>query len=107
MSTARGGTLAGARTLAARLERMAAAAGGGGVGVLDGEAAAHQIFFVIDLGTLEIPEAHGVHDDLDAVDVEGLVTVGGLVEHHPVLEPGAATALYIDAQPSLRDVGLL
>src|SRR5688500_20194809 len=62
--------------LGAGLERVAAAAGRGGVRVLDGEAAAHQVFLVIHLGAFEIPQAHRVHDDLDALLLEDLVTLG-------------------------------
>src|SRR5690349_7141974 len=70
-------TVPGARacTLAAGLERVAAAAGGGGVRVLDRKAAAYQVFLVVDLGPFQVPHAHGVDDDLDAVLLEDLVAV--------------------------------
>src|SRR6185436_6916300 len=93
--------------LGARVERVAAAAGGGGVGVLDGEAAAHQVFLVVDLGALEVAQAHGVHDALDAFLLEHLVAVGRLVEDHAVGEAGASPALDVDAQAAGGDVGLL
>src|SRR5262249_20949920 len=84
--------------LAAGLERVAAAAGGGRVRVLDGESAPHQVFLVVDLGALQVAHAHRVHDDLDAVLLEDLVAFGDLVEDHPVLEPGAATSLDVDPE---------
>src|SRR5215470_17628191 len=96
-----------AATLATGAERVAAAAGGRRVGVLDGEPAAHEVFLVVDLGALEVPHAHGVDDDLDAVRLEHLVLVGRLVQHHAVAEARAAAALYVDPQPALGDVLLL
>src|SRR6185436_5390221 len=96
-----------ARTLAASLERVAAAAGGGGVRVLDRKAAAHQVFLVVDLGAFQIPHAHGVDDDLDAVLLEDLVAVRDLVEDHSVLEAGAAAALDINPEAALGQVRFL
>src|SRR5437667_11998309 len=96
-----------ASALAARVEGMAAPAGGGGVGVLDREAAAHQVFLVVDLGALEVAQAHGVHDDLDAFRLEDLVALGLLVEDHAVGEAGAPPALDVDAKAARGDVGLL
>src|SRR6185369_8979720 len=96
-----------ASALAAGVERVAAAAGGGGVGVLDREAAAHQVFLVVDLGALEVAQAHGIHDDLDTFLLEDLVALGGLVEHHPVGKARAAAALDVDPQAALGDAGLL
>src|SRR4029450_11124264 len=93
-------------TLAAGLERVAAAAGGGGVRVLDREAAAHQVFLVVDLGAFQVPHAHGIDDDLDPVLLEDFVAVRDLVEDHPVLEPGTATALDINPEAALGQVGL-
>src|SRR5688572_2460709 len=57
-----------ALTLGPGLEGVAAAAGGGGVRVLDGESAAHQVFLVIDLGAFQVTQAHRVHDHLHAFD---------------------------------------
>src|SRR5207247_7721545 len=51
--------------------------------------------------------AHGVDDDLDAVPLEDLVTFGDLVEHHAVLEPGAAASLHVDPEAALGQVRLL
>src|SRR5205807_7922723 len=93
--------------LAAGLERMPTAAAGSGVGVLDGEAAPHQVFLVVDLGPFQVTHAHRVHDDLDAARLEDLVAFGDLVEDHPVLEPGAATSLDVDPEATLGQVGLL
>src|SRR5690349_18925518 len=45
---------AAATALAAGLERVAAAAGRGRVRILDREAAAHEVFLVVDLGALEV-----------------------------------------------------
>src|SRR5262245_39710431 len=93
--------------LAASVEGMAAAAGGRGVGVLDGEAAAHEVFLVVDLSALEVAQAHGVHDHLYAVRLEDLVPVRHLVQHHSVAETGAASALDVDPEAALREALLL
>src|SRR6266511_195581 len=69
-----GSVLVGAAALARR-EGVAAAAGGGGVRGLDREAAAHQVFLVVDLGPLEVAQAHGVDDDLHALGLDFIVSV--------------------------------
>src|SRR5712691_599927 len=99
--------LARARAFAAGVERMAAAAGGRRIRVLDREAAAHQVFLVVDLRAFQVAQAHRIDDDLHSGDLDDLVTVGGLVQHHPVREAGAASALDVYPQPTLRDVRLL
>src|SRR5271170_7051031 len=58
--------------LCAGLERMTAAAGGCGVGVLDRKPAAQEVLLVVDLSAFKVTEAHGVHDDLDPVGFEDL-----------------------------------
>src|SRR5262245_27735625 len=88
--------VAAAAFAAFRLERVAAAAGGLGVRILDREAAAHQVFLVVDLGAVEVAEAHRVDDDLDAVRLDHLVVLGDLVEDHAVLEARAAASLDVD-----------
>src|SRR4029079_801180 len=82
-----------AAALAAGAERVAAAAGRRRVRALDGEDTAHEVLLVVDLGPLQVAQAHGVDDDLDAVLLEDLVLVGGLVQHHAVAEAGAAAPL--------------
>src|SRR6266571_1870211 len=56
---------------------------------------------------LQVAHAHRVDDDLHPRDLDDLVTVGRLVQDHPVREAGAAPALDIDPQSALGDVGLL
>src|SRR5687768_5323119 len=51
-----------AAAFAAGLEGVPATARGRRVGVLDGEAAAHQVFFVVHLGAFQVTQAHGVDD---------------------------------------------
>src|SRR5437867_1164054 len=95
------------RPFAAGVERMAAAAGGRRIGVLDREAAAHQVFLVVDLRAFQVTQAHRIDDDLHPGDLDDLVPVGGLVQNHPVREAGAAAALDVDPQAALRDIRLL
>src|SRR5258705_13631629 len=47
-------------------ERRAAAASGGGIGILDRETTARDRVYEVDLGTIQIPNADRVHEQLDA-----------------------------------------
>ena len=82
-----------ARSLAARVERVAATAGGGGVRVIDREPAAHQVFLVVHLGAFEVAQAHRVHDDLDPFLFEHLVAFGRFVESQTAWDRAMAEAL--------------
>jgi 1,6-anhydro-N-acetylmuramate kinase len=76
-----------------------AAAGGGGVRVLDDELGALQVFLVVDLGAHQVLQAHRVDQQGDAVLLHlRVVVVDDLVEGEAVLEPGAAAALHEHAQ---------
>src|SRR5712691_5592713 len=98
--------LARARAFAAGVERMAAAAGGRRIRVLDREAAAHQVFLVVALRAFQVAQAHRIDDHPHPGDLDDLVPVGGLVQNHPVREARAAAALDVDPQAALRDVRL-
>ena len=100
-------TIVGMRLALAGRERMAAAAGRLGVGVLDRKPTAHEVFLVVDLGALEMPEAHRVDEHLDTLDLDDLIALAALVEDHPVLEAGAAASLHVDPEPALGQVLLL
>src|SRR5690606_8982800 len=83
-------------------EARTAAAGGGGVGVLDDELRALQVFLVVDLGAQQVLVAHGVNQQRDAVLAHGgVVLVDDLVEGEAVLETGAAAALHEHTQLQL------
>ena len=61
-------------------EGVPAATGRRGVGVLDSKAAAHQILFVVDLGTFEIPQAAralAASGRYDAIVTLGVIIRGG------------------------------
>src|SRR4051812_46426942 len=83
-------------------ERRTAAAGRLHVGVLELEACSLQPFDVVDLGADQVHEAHLVDDNLDALDLELAVDLGGLIEVQVVREAGTTAAH--DAQPQ-RHVG--
>src|SRR5512132_3561172 len=89
------------------LERVAAAAGGDDVRIVDREAAL-ETFHEIDLGALEVRSAVGVDDDPHALDVELVVAFErAAVEAERVLEPRAAAARDGDAQTARLTAGLL
>src|SRR5262249_33413889 len=80
-------------------ERVAAAAGRGGVRVLDLERGAHHVLDEVDLGAGEEVERDLVNDDLDAVAREDdIALLPRVVEAEAVLEAGAAAARDGDAQ---------
>src|SRR5207253_6336045 len=73
------------------LERVAAAARGDGVRVLDLEPGLLDPLEVVDPGTEEVRRAEGVDDDHDALALELVVALlGAAVEAEAVLEAGAA-----------------
>src|SRR5262249_14950723 len=82
----------GRAAISSSLEAVAAATGRDGVGIVDGEAGAHQAIHVIYLAVGDIARAHLVHKHTDAVQLEGDVALLGLVKGHAVLHARAATA---------------
>src|SRR5690349_7537403 len=81
------------------VERVAARARTRGVGVVDREALLLDGVDEVDLGTVEVGDAHPVHDHGHAVEVGGHVAVeGALVEEELVAEARAATGLHGDPQ---------
>ena len=84
-----------------RLHREAgtAAAGGAGIGVLDHELGALQVFLVVDFCAQQVLVAHGVDQQRHAIlGHGGVVFVGDFIEGETVLETRAATALHKDTQ---------
>src|SRR5918993_3437390 len=80
-------------------KRAAAAAAALDVGVVDGEAGAHEAVDVVELGAHYVGDAHCVYCHPDALGLEDLVVVGDLVvEVDAVLETGAAAGPDADAQ---------
>jgi hypothetical protein len=88
------------------LKRRSATAGRNHVRVIDLEASALQPFDVVDLGAEDELHADFVDDDGDAVDLEDVVLVLGLVEGERVLEAGATAAADGDAKRLLGTLGL-
>src|SRR5690606_12731671 len=79
-------------------EGGAAAAGAADVGVTELEAGPLDALHVVDLRAVQVLEAQGIHVELDAVRLEVLVHLRGLVfEVEIVLEAGAAASH--DAEP--------
>src|SRR2546429_7448980 len=92
-------------------ERRAAAAGALHVRVAQIEARGHQLFLVVQLGTLQVEKALAIDDQPGAVVLEHLVALARLVDVHLVGEAGAPAAHHLDAQPAageplLGDEGL-
>src|SRR5262249_48605420 len=77
-------------------ERLAATAGRGGVGILDGESAAGDSIDEIDLRPFQVPHADGIDEQLDAVRLEHLIagTLAVFLDHQTVLEARAAASLH-------------
>ena len=85
-------------------ERLAAAAGAGGVRVVDREPGALQAVLVVERGARQQLRARRVDDDLHAAELGQLVVAGDVgVEEHLVREARAATGAHGDAQ---RQLGL-
>src|ERR1019366_7176686 len=81
-------------------ERRAAAAGALGVRVVELEARSVEAYDVVDLGVLEVLEAHRIDVELHAVRLELLVHVAALVlEVEVVGEPGAPSTDHAQSQP--------
>src|SRR5258708_32252201 len=74
-------------------ERAPAAASALHVGIVELESRTFERLDVINLNSVQIHGTHLVHRDLQTVELEKLVRIGGLVfKRHVVLETGAATA---------------
>src|SRR6478609_8417928 len=87
------------RVLYGSVERVSAGARTGRVGVVDREALLLDRVLEVDARTVEIRDAHLVDDDLDAVEVDGRVSVEhALVEVQLVDQSRASTGLDGDAQ---------
>src|SRR5690606_25986451 len=83
-------------------ERVPARAAARGVGVVDGEALLLDGVFEVDRGALEVGRAHLVDDHLDAVEVNGDVSVEQpLIEVELVDEARASTGLNGDTQAQI------
>src|SRR6187431_1170781 len=81
------------------VERVAAGAGARGVGVVDREPLLLDAVHEVDLGAVEVRDAHPVDDDGHAVEVGDDVAVEApLVEEELVTQARAATGLHGDAQ---------
>src|SRR5258705_7046597 len=77
------------------VERATASAGRGRVRILDREAAARHRVDEVDLGALEVADAHGIDEQPHAVGLEHLVANAAvLFDHQPVLESGTAATLH-------------
>src|SRR5512132_1028409 len=81
-----------------RRERRAAAARALHVGVAELEAGAVEALDVVDLGPLQVLVAERIDEELDALVLERLVHVGGLVLEVQVVREASATAAD-DAEP--------
>src|SRR5499427_3157235 len=84
-------------------EALAAGAGVLHVRVVELESGAHQALDVVDLGAAQEDHALQVHDQPDAVRLDGLVARDpGLAELHEVGVPRTAAAAHADAQADVR-----
>src|SRR5207249_435202 len=82
-------------------EGAAAPARGCGVRILDREAAAGHGIDKVDLGALEVTDAHRVDEELHAVRLVHLVAgAAAFLDHEPVLKARAAASLHEHAQPA-------
>ena len=87
------------------LEGLAAAAARDRVRVAEGEAAAHESVYEVDLRAFEVHGAHRVHDDANAVVLDDRVVVFGAVgERHPVRETRATTRCDVHAEREVLPV---
>src|SRR5690606_11122464 len=78
-----------------RAEGLTAAAGGDGIGIVEGEPSAHDRFLVVDFQTPEVRDALGIDQDLDAVLLQHRVIVLFLVvKSHAIGETGATAMGY-------------
>src|SRR6476646_710172 len=90
------------------LERVAAAARGSDVRVVDLEAGLLDRLQEVDLGAAKVGRAERVDDDRDALRLDlGVAVLGAAVEAQRVLEAGAAAALDGNAQHAGLALGLL
>src|SRR5258708_13173405 len=80
-------------------EGAPAAAGALDVGIIELKSRAFNRLNVIDFNPVQIHRTHLVNGDLQAIKLENLVRIAGLVfKRHVVLETGAAAANYSHAQ---------
>jgi hypothetical protein len=86
----------------AMLKGSAAAAASRGIGVLDLESRVVQRLDVVHTTSVEIRQALGIDDDLDAVMVEHLVAGGWRIHLHGVFHARAAAALHRQAQTGMH-----
>src|ERR1041384_2614062 len=80
-------------------ERSSAPAGALNVRVLEHEPRLHQLFFVVELGAVQIKQALHVNENLRAVLLENLVAGPRRVEIHFILQARAAAADDFEPQP--------
>src|SRR4051812_35497798 len=83
-------------------EGRTAATGGLHVRIIELEACTLEAFDVIDLDANQVHEAHLVHDDLHAGELDGAVDLGALVEVEVIREPGAPAADHAEAEGHVR-----
>src|SRR5688572_19220561 len=80
-------------------ERRAATARRGSVRVANDELRARQVLAVVDLGTHEVLNTHGVDEQRDSGVFDlGIAFLGLFVEGEAVLEPRAPAALHVHPQ---------
>jgi hypothetical protein len=80
-------------------ERGSAAAGVGGIGVLEDKAAAHDFILEVDLGAVEVEVALAVGEDFDAMAFHDFIVVRpAFGEIEDIREAGATTAFYANAK---------
>src|SRR5260370_34972031 len=99
VAAAAGARLAG---VVGRFEAVAAAAGGDGVGVVDGEAGAHQAGYVVHLAAGDVARAHLVPQDPSTLQLERHAPSLGLASRHAILHAGASPARATDARAQRR-----
>src|SRR5579883_518384 len=68
-------------------EGMAAAAAGDRVGVVDGEASAHQAVHIVNLAALDILQAHFIYKDLELALGDNGIALLLFIEGHAILQP--------------------
>src|SRR6185295_6940736 len=87
-------------------EGRSAAAGRGGVGILDRETAARDGVDKVDLGAVQIAHADWIDVKLHAVRFVDLIAhaLAVFFDHQPVLEAGTAAALHENPQSASRFV---
>src|SRR5579863_1245303 len=102
-------TSAAARLAAAfsRAERMTAAAGRNGVGIVDRETRAHQAVHIVNFAAPNVHDAGVIDQDVKAAVGDDCIPILLLVESHAVLKTGTSAASNKDTQGKRRIVLLL